>query len=342
LEATALKESQFAKTSSVSSANSGNFYISLNFFEGPMDLLLHLVKQQEVSIEEVDMSDIAEQYLKIVSHQAEKLDLDRATEYLVIAATLLAVKSQSLLPAEAEYFDDEFLLSEDSEIYNDLRERLRNYELTKLQAIEIRHRPVLGLDTFGVGGNKHQEQVVEDQEILAEEPSYLAEVLIKLFRRIGTGVNNMRIQLEPISLVSFMMKIIDRVQTGIEKTLGKGSISFTGLVSGFVSGFGRNKKSHHKTAIIGSFAAVLELVRRGLISVEQESDHAEIQISSKMDDADTTAKAIAELESQAKSGSINMESVFSDNSDSSKVIKLDDYRDESREESEPEKIIVND
>ena len=77
--------------------NDSEFLVNLEFFSGPMDLLLHLVEQQEVEIENVDLSEVCDQYLKIVERSAE-LDLERAGEYLVVAATLVARKSEAILP----------------------------------------------------------------------------------------------------------------------------------------------------------------------------------------------------------------------------------------------------
>src|SRR5690606_39148789 len=87
---------------------SNEFDIQLEFFSGPMDLLLHLVSLKEVPIEEVSMAEIIDQYFDIVTKQAHQIDLERASDYLVIITTLMMIKSRSLLPNEsAEDVEDE-------------------------------------------------------------------------------------------------------------------------------------------------------------------------------------------------------------------------------------------
>nr|MBP9838161.1 segregation/condensation protein A [Pseudomonadota bacterium] len=121
-----------------------DFNIDLEFFSGPMDLLLHLVQQQEVSIEQVSMSVITRQYLEIV-HRAQFLDIEKASEYLVIAATLLSIKSQSLLPSSD--LDSSDLVEEErnEKFYEELREQLKAYQLAKARAQALINTPQLGV-----------------------------------------------------------------------------------------------------------------------------------------------------------------------------------------------------
>lgn len=75
-------------------------------FEGPLDLLLHLIKTMEVDIYDIPMQEITEQYLLYI-HTMQELELDVASEYLVMAATLLAIKSQMLLPKYNDSIDED-------------------------------------------------------------------------------------------------------------------------------------------------------------------------------------------------------------------------------------------
>lgn len=83
-----------------------NYKVTINDFEGPMDLLLHLVKQNNINIIDLNVEEITEQYLKYIK-EAEELNLDIASEYLTLAAELIEIKSSSLLPKK-ESFDDEY------------------------------------------------------------------------------------------------------------------------------------------------------------------------------------------------------------------------------------------
>ncbi len=189
------------------------FYpVNLAFFSGPMDLLLHLVSQREVSVEEVKMAEVCEQYLEIVSSHAEHLDLDQAAEYLVIAATLLSIKSGSLLPSEGEVEDSEDTGGfEANRFFEDLRSRLQAYEKTKVRAQSLMKTPQHGFDTFSRVDRK---ALLPTPEMLAEpEDMYdLGRVFARLLKRIGKTAETFRVLLEPISIVTYMMKMVDVFQ----------------------------------------------------------------------------------------------------------------------------------
>ncbi len=271
---------------SASGFSGSPFSVRLEFFSGPMDLLLHLVHQQEVPIEEVEMAVIAEQYLQIIS-KASYLDLDQATEYLVIAATLMAIKSESLLPVHSSGpVEDEELY--DKRFFAELRERLMAYELTKKRAETLVKLPQLGVDTFTRIDKKALLPTPEMYLEESEDPQSLSTFFYKLLKRVGSAVNSMRIRLEPISVVSFMMKIIDNVQGELAVGDVHQKKSFATLIRGFLSAGARGQsetvtsKAEARGVVIGSFMAVLELVKRGLISVAQEGDCSSIEISPKI------------------------------------------------------------
>ena len=256
------------------------FDIKLRFFEGPMDLLLHLVQQREVSIEEVEMTELAEQYLEIVT-QASSLDLDRAAEYLVIAATLIALKSQILLPSEKLPNSLEDLPDDvDPEYLEELRARIRDYEITKKQARFLSASPQLGVDTFARRGKTEVPPEVEDEDIeVTNDGTDLGRMFVKLLNRVGETIKSYRVKLEPINVVKMMMSTLD--------TLKSGSInSFTSLLKINSSGGQKVSEGAAKSVVIGSFISVLELMKRGLVSAVQESNRGEIRLSLKMLEAD--------------------------------------------------------
>ena len=81
------------------------YLIKINEFEGPLDLLLHLVKESNIEIQDIKINEITEQYLDYI-HKMEQLNIDVASEYLVMAATLMEIKSKSLLPEDKTKDDD--------------------------------------------------------------------------------------------------------------------------------------------------------------------------------------------------------------------------------------------
>src|SRR5215469_9945731 len=112
----------------------------LSVYEGPLDLLLHLIKRAELDPQDVTASVITEQYLDYLNLMQE-LNLDVAGEYLVMAATLLLIKSFTLLPhpqsADTEEADD---------LKRDLVERLLEYQRYREAALKLSERPLLGRD----------------------------------------------------------------------------------------------------------------------------------------------------------------------------------------------------
>lgn len=121
------------------------YAVKLAVFEGPLDLLLHLIRQNEVDITDIPIARIAEQYLATIELMQE-LDLDVAAEYLVMAATLALIKSRMLLPGEPE--EDE----EGVDPRADLVRRLLEYQRFKEVAESLSRRRLLGRDVFSVVG----------------------------------------------------------------------------------------------------------------------------------------------------------------------------------------------
>ena len=104
------------------------YLIKIDEFEGPLDLLLHLVKESNIDIKDIKIIDITEQYLDYI-HKMEELNIDVASEYLVMAATLMEIKSKSLLPVEKTNNDEE---EEDEEVSREtLIQKLLDYEKYK-------------------------------------------------------------------------------------------------------------------------------------------------------------------------------------------------------------------
>ncbi len=277
------------------SLEASDFAVSLDFFSGPMDLLLHLVHQQEVEIEKVSMRLIAEQYLSVIA-RAQMVDLEKASEYLVIAATLLSLKSASMLPQQAE-LESEAEQENSEQFYEELRERLRQYEITKRRARALVELPQLGVDVYS---RNDRRALQPTPEMLAEpeEVTSMGLLFARLLKRIGGAMKSYRVRLESISVVSYMMKIVDSLggMTEAKNEVGslpaQGRRTFSSLLSGFISTGVHDKKressapgknvaslaDEQKGIVIGSFIAVLELVKRGFIHAVQPSDREEITL----------------------------------------------------------------
>ncbi len=119
-------------------------HVQLKLYEGPLDLLLHLVRKNELSIADVPIASITEQYLAALELM-QGLNLDVSGEYLVMAATLLHIKSKTLLPPDEDDEDDD---EEAGDTREELIRRLLEYERFKNAAKELEEREILNRDVF--------------------------------------------------------------------------------------------------------------------------------------------------------------------------------------------------
>jgi segregation and condensation protein A len=117
--------------------------VQLEIFEGPLDLLLHLIKKNEVSITDIPIATITEQYVATLELM-QSLNLDVAGEFLVMAATLIHIKSRMLLPAGADEIDED----EGVDPREELVRRLLEYQRFKDAANELEQREILTRDVF--------------------------------------------------------------------------------------------------------------------------------------------------------------------------------------------------
>lgn len=115
------------------------YSVKIDAFEGPLDLLLHLINQAEVDIYDIPVAQITDQYVTYIETMQE-LELDIASEYLVMAATLLAIKSQMLLPKQEELFEEEWTLDEEEDPREELMNRLIEYRKYKEAANELKEK----------------------------------------------------------------------------------------------------------------------------------------------------------------------------------------------------------
>jgi len=236
-----------------------NFSVSLDFFSGPMDLLLHLVEHQEVDIENVNLSLVCDQYLKIVSQSAE-LDLDRASEFLVVAATLAARKSEALLPSavpvESITSDEQF----DPRFFSELRDRLKAYKLAKIRSEALISAPQLGIDVFAP---RRMQLELEDDSCpeIRGDGLQIGRLFFKMLKRIGEAATGFRIRLEPVTVVKYMVSVVDRLSA-----MGGSALKFLDIVGGI------DEIGSSRAKITGAFIATLELAKRGIVTVTQQGE----------------------------------------------------------------------
>ncbi len=234
------------------------FEVKLDLFNGPIDLLLHLVKQRELEIEKVALAEVADQYMRCIE-QFQRFDLDVAGEYLVIAATLVSIKSSILLNEPVELIEDEEGNLVDP--HEELLRRLREAQIYRDGASHLSRTPVLGIDVFAPPPSLSQ---VEDPDVrLADhDPMLLGKAFQKVLAGAGGNQNLLTISVDSVTIVERMMTILETL-----KAEPKG-VAFTRLVPD-VGSVG---------AIVSTFIALLELCKRQAIKVRQDLSFDEIYI----------------------------------------------------------------
>ncbi len=232
----------------------GQYRVSLPAFEGPLDLLLHLIQQHEIDILNIPVSFITEKYLSYLTLM-RSLTIDIASEYLVMAATLVHIKSKMLLPSvPAGQEDDSILGEEDEDPRAELVRRLLEYQKYKAAAAELGERGTLGRDVFMRGLS----------EPVPEGPAPFAPMgvfsLLDAFEKI---LKRTKVKLDH-EVVFDRISITDRIVELTEKLSVRRSMRFEDLVMATPDGGPPTRFD-----VVITFLAVLEMARLKLLKVYQ-------------------------------------------------------------------------
>jgi segregation and condensation protein A len=224
-----------------------------DIFEGPMDLLVHLIKKHEVDIYDIPIALITEQYLGYLDWM-KAMNIDVAGEFLVMASTLTQIKSRMLLPAHEDENEDE----EDPrlEIIRPLEEYLR----IKSAAEKLAQRDLLGEDTF-VRNPGLEDYLLNREEAVIDVGLFeLIDAFQKILENI-TSIGRLEINANTITVRDKIVQIVDIFET-------KGSVTFNELFS----------KNADKSEVVVTFLAILEMVRLSLIRIAQHTQTGIIRL----------------------------------------------------------------
>lgn len=225
--------------------------VFLEAFEGPLDLLLYLIRKQNLDILEIPIARITEQYMRYIALMQE-LRLELAAEYLVMAAMLAEIKSRMLLPRHESAEEDEI------DPRAELIRRLQEYERFKLAAEALDALPRSGRDTFGA------EVAAPPRASLAPLPEVELDALLQalqdVLRRADLFTSH-HVTRESLSLRERMTQVLERLSAE----------HFTAFSAFFDVSEGR-------AGVVVSFMAVLELLKQGLIQIVQAEPMAPIHV----------------------------------------------------------------
>ena len=232
--------------------------VFLEAFEGPLDLLLYMIRRQNIDILNIPIESITEQYMEYINLMQE-MKFELAAEYLLMAAMLAEIKSRLLLPRPQEEEGPE------DDPRAELVRRLQEYEQFKKAAEDIHELPQEGRDTFKSQAKppqferRYPEPVVEMKELVL--------AFNDILRRAKLNEHH-KVQLEILSVRERMSIIIDRLNQGDH-------VQFSAL---FTLEEGRK-------GVVVTFIAILGLLRDGVIDIIQQDIYAPIYIKGKTDEA---------------------------------------------------------
>ncbi len=225
--------------------------VFLDLFEGPLDLLLYLIKRQNLDIVNIPIAQITHQYISYIQIMGV-LNLELAAEYLVMAALLAEIKSRMLLPRQSEQEEDE----EDPRAT--LIRRLQEYECIKAAAEEIDLLPRIERDIFTVDVD------VSALSIERQLPDIHLKDMLLAFQDVLKRVD----QLSHHQITKEALSVRERMATIMAVLKGENSLLFSQL---FIRKEGRH-------GVVVSFLAILELGKEGLIEIIQSEPFAEIRV----------------------------------------------------------------
>ncbi len=243
--------------------------LKLDNFEGPFDLLFHLFEKNQVDIYDIPINVITDQYLDYL-YAMQQLDLEVASEFLVMASTLLHIKSKMLLPDKKEQKEEE--LDPREELVRRLIEYKRYKEFTaELKELERKWDTVLFRLPEPLDIPAREEILEIDPQVLRQQ--YLA-ILERNRKKINVGAKNITklIEHEKVSLRSKMREVIKQLFSRV-------SFKFSELFS---------LKTKSKTEVVTGFMAILELAKMKKVRIEQKQQFSDIHIVSNADENSQT------------------------------------------------------
>lgn len=229
--------------------------VFLDAFEGPLDLLLYLIRRQNLDILNIPISKITTQYVKYIDMMTE-LKLELAAEYLLMAALLAEIKSRMLLPRQPELEDEE----DDPRAF--LIKKLQEYECIKRAAEDIALLPRYERDVF--------DTLVEitDVDVELQHPDVDLKEMLLAFQDVLTRVE----QLSHHTITKEPLSVRERMAAILEKLNRPDSLPFSALFT----------RAEGKGGVVVSFLAILELSKEGYLEIIQSEFFGEIRVRAKI------------------------------------------------------------
>ncbi len=239
------------------------YTVKTEVFEGPFDLLLHLVSRQKLDVGAINVTSVADQYLEHIERMQD-LDLDVASEFLLLAASLLEIKAASLLPKAEVFIGDELDDLSPEEARDVLVSRLLAYKQFKNAAAALAQR-------MENEARQHPRQAGLETQFLGLMPDYLEGLTLRTLAVICADLEHRRevFLLEAEHVASMPISLELHAESVRSQVARAGRTAFSELVGADPS----------PEIVVVTLLAVLELYKRGLVDIVQEEEFSDIVIT---------------------------------------------------------------
>jgi segregation and condensation protein A len=237
-----------------------SYRVQLEMFEGPLDLLLYLIQVNEIDIYDIPIAKITEEYLGCLARMQE-LDLEVAGEFLVIAATLIHIKSTMLLPAE----ESEGAEAPEEDPRKELVERLLEYRRFKEASMTLEH-----LESHQ---QLHFNRPADPGSPVADGP---LEVSLSELLRAFSAVMERAMKAAVLEITPETINVGERMVAVLDRLTTESPLPFIALFDG----------ARTRSLLIATFLGLLELLRRGLVRARQSDPNGEITVYRTMEAAE--------------------------------------------------------
>jgi len=233
--------------------DSSSFVVKIDNFDGPLDLLWFLIKRAKIDVNDIFLAPITEQYLQSIA-AVDVLDLEKASDFIEVAATLIEIKSKAMLPKIVEPQDD------DDDPGKDLIRRLEEYRIYKEASVKMKEQETTGLhfrdpdDSVGT-----PRLVLPDMDIKG-----LVGALQKLFGKLEQRAQENQLR----SIRKDRFTVAEKMQQMMEVFALNDEVKFNDLFD----------SDYNKSEIITTFQAMLELLKNQFFTAEQDSPFGEITL----------------------------------------------------------------
>ena len=239
-----------------------SYRVRIENFEGPFDLLLYLVSRQKVDIGSVNITQIADQYLDEIAHM-ENLDLDVASDFLLVASTLLKIKAESLVNNDARELDEDVAELAPNEARDMLVDKLLVYKQFKSAAAALESR-------FEAESRMHPRMAPLEEQFANLTADYLDNATIEQLAVIASGLFGRRrlALLESEHIASKPIPVETYVGDIQAKLARKRTMRFSELVT----------RETPTPVVVVTFLAILEMYKRVMVNVVQDEEFGDIRI----------------------------------------------------------------